>query len=211
MKRKSIPALPDAVTLLNLLLGFTAIISILSYRMRLASTLILLAAVADCFDGYIARRKGQASDFGKELDSLADIVSFGVAPAIILYTMFSDSQFAFFSALIPLTGALRLARYNIQTTYEGFTGLPIPAAGGFIASLTFLGARPSDLTLVVISVFLSALMVSEVRYFKYKRREGRKPLIVYVLAASAVLPILDLRLLFAPFLVYTLSCFMSPK
>ncbi len=208
MRRQSIPALPDAVTLLNLLLGFTSIISTLSGRMHLASTLILLAAVADGFDGYIARRKGQTSEFGKELDSLADLVSFGVAPAIILYTMFSSSQLAFFSALIPLCGALRLARYNIEKKHEGFTGLPIPAVGGFIAALTFTQTHLTDLLLIVTAVFLSSLMVSEVKYFKYKPKEGKKPILVYLLAASAIPPLLDLRLLFTPFLVYVLSGFL---
>jgi CDP-diacylglycerol--serine O-phosphatidyltransferase len=207
-KRDVVARLPDAITLLNLLLGFASIVSLTEGRLRLASFLVFLAVLADSFDGFVARRKGVPSRFGMELDSLADLVSFGVAPGLILYNLFDHSRFAYFSVLIPVCGALRLARFNIAESKEGgFTGLPIPAAGGFAASLTLIGKPLDDVVLLFITIFLSALMVSELRYVKYSLKSGKKPLVIYMLAASMILPLLSINLLFAPFLVYILSGF----
>ena len=208
MKVKNVPSLPDVITLLNLLLGFTAIVALIDGRITLACFLVLIAILADCFDGFVARRKGFPSKFGMELDSLSDLVSFGVVPGLILYTLFSHSRFAYISVLIPICGALRLARFNIQESREGgFTGLPIPAAGGFIVSLPLTRTPLDDLFLLFVAVSLSALMVSEVRYYKHSSRAGKKPLLVYLFAASLLLPLISLRLMFAPFLVYLLSGF----
>lgn len=207
MSGKTSLTIPDLVTLLNLVLGFTSLILLYEGKIILASTLIFIAVFADCFDGYLARKRGSASEFGRELDSLADLISFGVAPGVILYSLFNHSLLAFFAAVIPVCGALRLARYNIQKSGGGFTGLPIPAAGGFIASLPFYSASFHDLPLLFISISLGVLMVSEVGYFKYRR--GGKPKLVYLLALSVFIPLIDPSLLFAPFLAYILSAFIT--
>ncbi|MFH1835004.1 MAG: CDP-diacylglycerol--serine O-phosphatidyltransferase [Methanobacteriota archaeon] len=205
MNGKRLPTIPDSITLLNLLLGFMAILFILEDKPTQAASMILLAVLADIFDGFLARRNGSVSRFGRELDSLADLVSFGVAPGVILYTLFTHPKLAVFSAIIPVCGALRLARFNVMDDKSGFTGLPIPAAGGFIASLVFLGVSLNQFLLVALTVMLSALMVSEIRYFKYSSKGGSKPFMVYLLAISTVIGLVDERMLVLPFIIYTLS------
>ena len=148
---------PNALTLLNLLTGCVAIIIAFKGKNEYnAAWLILLAAVFDFLDGLAARALDAKSEFGKQLDSLADVVSFGVAPSIILFNWLhlvliessSDSTFELISANFPqvlilmssllfvLAGAIRLARFNIlQTESNFFRGLPIPAAALIIAAI----------------------------------------------------------------------------
>jgi CDP-diacylglycerol--serine O-phosphatidyltransferase len=182
-----------------------SILFLMDGRIHLAASLILLAVVADCLDGLLARKKGSSSQFGMELDSLADLVSFGVAPGALLYTMFSNPLLAVFSAIIPACGALRLARFNVSEFKGGFTGLPIPASGGFIASLAFWSPDFDPLFLLPVTIVLSALMVSEVKYFKYQSKTGKKPVLVYLLVASFVPAVIDKKFILLPFLVYIVS------
>lgn len=195
--------LPNLMTAGNLFCGFLALTRIVEADLgapdfvkfiHQALFLILLACIFDLLDGRVARMGGRESPFGREFDSLADIVSFGVAPAflvhrIVLSEVFENHAIGWFIASIYLIcGAFRLARFNCLAAMGGggggkeFLGFPIPAAAGLVASLTlflfwiepkgFLQSHWRYL-LPVIMVFLSVMMVSEVKYPSFKMLDLR--------------------------------------
>jgi CDP-diacylglycerol--serine O-phosphatidyltransferase len=183
--RRGVAILPSLFTTGNLFLGFWAIIKAIDFRFGEAAALIGGAILLDMLDGRIARLTGTASEFGGELDSLADVISFGVAPAILAYRWAFEGLprlgwlVAFF---FVACGALRLARFNVQkhavdTRY--FVGLPIPAAAGQVAALASFVSDPiterghSFLLLSMMAV-LALLMVSTVRYRSFKSLDLRQ-------------------------------------
>jgi len=134
--------LPDAITCLNLLSGSAAVILAFQDDFDMALAMIVLAAVFDFLDGLAARVFHAYSDIGKELDSLADTVSFGLAPSLILYNYLAGftsgihSYICYIPLLIAAFSALRLAKFNLDTRQsESFLGLPVPASALFAASL----------------------------------------------------------------------------
>ena len=130
MFKHIVKIVPNLFTIGNLLSGVFSITFNINGYLRMASMFIFLSAILDFFDGRIARRLKVNSEFGVELDSLADIVSFGVAPAILFYSLSTPSPFTTIAfMLFPTMGALRLAKFNIKPTIGHFIGLPIPAAG----------------------------------------------------------------------------------
>jgi CDP-diacylglycerol--serine O-phosphatidyltransferase len=175
---------PGILTITNLMLGFSSIVVAANYgNFPLAAVLIVIASVIDGLDGKVARFVNSNGEYGRELDSLADIVSFGVAPAYLIYStcyagLGQDSSIISLLALAitvtPLIfGALRLARFNLATA-EGehrdeFSGLPIPIAAVTIASFVLFNYRiwgRMELSLLMIPLVLtvSLLMVSRIRY-----------------------------------------------
>lgn len=172
--------LPGAFTLGNLFFGFWAIMAALRGDLMLSAWLVVAAGVADALDGRIARFTRTGTAFGAELDSLVDVISFGVAPAIILYTLFlaQGGEWAWMVSFIYVTGAaLRLARFNVEQGGKAklhFHGLPSPAAGCTLAvyypfSQTDLfhnhfAAWPWKTLIVGLAIVVSALMVSHVLY-----------------------------------------------
>jgi len=161
--------LANVITLMNLSLGCLAIIFVLKGSLNLSLLMIFLAALLDWSDGKVARNLNITSDFGKQLDSLSDLISFGVAPAILLYESVLNNYHSAgigLTVIYLLTGAIRLARYNI-TTYSGsFQGLPITAAGCILAfSYTWIPFVPSFIFLFLI-LLLSILMISSVKVKK---------------------------------------------
>ncbi|HSR68392.1 MAG TPA: CDP-diacylglycerol--serine O-phosphatidyltransferase [Acidobacteriota bacterium] len=195
--RRSVYLLPTLFTVGNIFFGFYALISTLVGDYDMAAMAIGIAVVLDGLDGRVARMANATSDFGLQLDSLADVVSFGVAPAVLLYTwgMQDLGRLAQCSAFIFLIcGAMRLARFNVQTSdLKSFAGLPIPAGAGFVAATVhFLKAPPPwphfDLMLVVATYVVSFLMISTLRYPSMKKlnlARGKSHLLV-VLVALAV-------------------------
>ena len=174
-------AFPNFFTLMNLLSGFFAIISISNGDLRAAAWLIVLAAFFDLLDGMMARLAGVSSAFGLELDSLCDVVSFGVAPSFLIYAVGLDALGPIWGAVIAslpaLCGAVRLARFNTYTEVgekkDYFTGLPIPVQAGAVVAfiLVFEGStwfngldRGKTQVLIPLVVVLSFLMVSPVRF-----------------------------------------------
>ncbi|RID89498.1 CDP-diacylglycerol--serine O-phosphatidyltransferase [Peribacillus asahii] len=159
----------NILTLLNLSLGGFAIISVMNNQLNLSLLLIFLAALADRFDGMVARKFNIESELGKQLDSMCDIISFGVAPALLIYhgiLVEFGAPGAAFTILYIACGALRLARFNISENNGYFTGVPITVAG-CIATLSFL-AYP-DVTPVFFAflmIILSILMISPLRLKK---------------------------------------------
>ncbi len=131
--------LPCILTLANLLFGFLAIIFSFGHTLRLASAMIMLSVLMDSLDGKVARKFKANSDFGKELDSLSDLVSFGLAPAVLVYAFVFHTYWPFWgiwsSAFFVMCGAVRLARFNILPSSDYFVGVPITFAGGFMALL----------------------------------------------------------------------------
>ena len=144
---------------------------------QVAFVLIALAAVFDFFDGFTARLLHAVSPLGKELDSLSDAVSFGLAPGMVLYNMLVQyapkSGVAYIAMLIPVFGALRLAKFNVSTDQSTtFTGLPIPANAIFWIGFTnFYAEHHADVPVLVVAVLvvaLSLLMVCNLRMFSLK-------------------------------------------
>ncbi|WP_409289402.1 CDP-diacylglycerol--serine O-phosphatidyltransferase [Peribacillus sp. SCS-37] len=159
----------NVLTMINLSLGGFSIISVLQGELNLALLLIFLAALADRFDGMVARMLHSESEFGKQLDSMCDIISFGAAPALLLYQgIISDfgAPGSFFTVLYIGCGAYRLAKFNISENNGYFSGLPITAAGCLL-TLSFLAVPyvPS-VWLLFLMIILSILMVSP---FKLKK------------------------------------------
>jgi len=161
---------PDLLTILNISLGFAAILLICESQsadmIKAAIIIIILAAVADGLDGFVARKTG-SGPLGANLDSLADLLSFGAAPAFLVVVAFRLPHHIWPAAIFFLVcGALRLARFNISSKSDQlFEGLPIPAAGMALSSSILLG-RP-DLT-VSLMIVLALLMVSSIPYPKIR-------------------------------------------
>lgn len=153
----------NLLTLANLSLGGFAIIFAINGNLNLSLLLIFIAALADRFDGMVARKLNIESELGKQLDSMSDIISFGVAPALLIYQgILSDfgAPGAFFIVFYIGHGAFRLARFNITENTGYFTGLPITAAG-VLATLSFLAIpHVPPQTFLFIMMALSLLMVS---------------------------------------------------
>lgn len=186
-KRKPIPRIvvPSFFTLMNLFCGFLAILSISEGRLFFGAWLIVSAGLFDALDGFMARLSNATSQFGIELDSISDVVSFGVAPGFMLYSLgLNEMPFLglILSALPPLCGAVRLARYNVEAQSAGddrgnfFRGLPIPAQAIMISAFYLTFYNRLDLfagfqngintILIPLIIMLSFLMVSTIPFDK---------------------------------------------
>jgi len=242
--------LPNLLTAGNLFCGFVALTKIVEadptqsnfhHQITVALGFILLACIFDLFDGRVARMGGVDSPFGREFDSLADLISFGAAPAflvhrVVLRDVFGDhAEWGWFIASIYLIcGAFRLARFNCLASMSSggsgkdFLGFPIPSAAGLVASLTLLilqlnandkSLGPWKYLLVVVLLFVSAMMVSKVRYpsFKSLGLRAKSTFTKAILAAMFVGLILILRekvlyyLLPAFFTLYLVYGFIRPR
>jgi CDP-diacylglycerol--serine O-phosphatidyltransferase len=247
--------LPNLLTAGNLFCGFVALTKIVDANLtpdalgqvdwmpiKLALAFILLACIFDLFDGRVARMGGVESPFGREFDSLADLVSFGVAPAflvqrVVLADVFPDEYRRiswFIASIYLLCGAFRLARFNCLAAMPGggaskdFLGYPIPSAAGLVASLTLLiihfNEKEKSLghwnyLIAVVLIFLSAMMVSTVRYPSFKSLGLRSPSTFMKMIGGALfigaLVILREKILYyvlpAFFTVYLIYGFVRPS
>ncbi|HPS94009.1 MAG TPA: CDP-diacylglycerol--serine O-phosphatidyltransferase, partial [Deltaproteobacteria bacterium] len=175
-RKRAVPFLPNFITALSLFCGFYSIMFSLKGNYYMASIFILISGFIDGIDGRVARMTNSTSEFGKEFDSLSDLVAFGVAPAILVYLweLSSYGKFGFIASfLFVACGALRLARFNIDTSggMTHFTGLPIPLAAAAVSStylLTGLTGSFPALTILVGVYVLSFLMVSSIQYPSFK-------------------------------------------
>ena len=157
--------IPNVLTFINLTLGFLAIIFSFESNFKFASIMILVAVVIDFFDGKIARIFYWETKMGEELDSLADLVSFGIAPAVMMYTIFQNQSLLVLTVLYVLASGFRLARFNImKKQVEGFIGMPITTNGIIFPALYFAGA---NLNIVAIIFLISAILM--VSTFKIKK------------------------------------------
>jgi len=192
-KSNLIYILPNLFTASSIFVGVISIVEASKGHFVLASWLILLALIFDGLDGRVARMTNTTSQFGVEFDSLADIISFGIAPAMILY-FFVGHEFGRFgilvSALYVIFGAIRLARFNISTAKTDpnvFIGLPIPTAAVFVSMwiLLFNKYELQDyaLTLLILALGVAVLMVSNFRYPSFKKVELDKPMVFKTMIA----------------------------
>jgi CDP-diacylglycerol--serine O-phosphatidyltransferase len=242
--RLKIYFLPNLMTAGNLFCGFVALTKIVEASandpqfnsiIRHALFFILLACIFDLLDGRVARMGGSESPFGREFDSLADLISFGAAPAFLVQRIVLRDAFGsrpeigwFIASIYLICGALRLARFNCLAAMPGgggtkdFLGFPIPAAAGLVASLTLFMMWMDEKSfptgnwryaMPIILIFLSMMMVSEVKYPSFKKLDLRatKPFtkVVFVCIGFGLLLILRnlilpvaLPLLFTAYLAY---------
>jgi CDP-diacylglycerol---serine O-phosphatidyltransferase len=223
--KKGLYLLPNLFTTGNLLCGFSSIVASINEQYVQAAIAILIAVGLDFLDGKVARLTNSASAFGVEYDSLADLLSFGMAPGLLLYawTLRSFGHLGWLAAfLFVICGALRLARFNVQATNAQrytFTGLPIPAAAGVLASAVLLGRQLyGDLhsieverpLFIVLSVYaLAFLMVSTFRYRSFKRLRLRREWSLRYLGGAGVAIIVIVLApevaLFLTFFAYAIS------
>ncbi|MBI3851941.1 MAG: CDP-diacylglycerol--serine O-phosphatidyltransferase [Verrucomicrobia bacterium] len=201
--RLKIYFLPNLLTAGNLFCGFVALTKIVEAdisegnfaQIKLALAFILLACIFDLFDGRVARLGGVESPFGREFDSLADLISFGAAPAFLVHRVVLKDVFVrhpewgwFIASIYLICGAFRLARFNCLTAQGGagagkeFLGFPIPSAAALVASLTLFMIWWDEkefahgnwrYILPVLLLFLSAMMVSNVKYPSFKNLDLR--------------------------------------
>ncbi|MDT9722691.1 CDP-diacylglycerol--serine O-phosphatidyltransferase [Paenibacillus sp. ClWae2A] len=166
-------SLPSILTLGNLSSGMLAVIMAIHGEFALAVMMIWVAMFFDLFDGFAARKLHCEGEFGKSLDSLADVVSFGTAPVLILYlnSMNEVSVLGMaLTALFPVCGALRLARYNCQkTASSGFVGMPITFAGGLMSFFALWSPYFTHGVAYLVIIVLSGLMVSQIRFPSLKQ------------------------------------------
>lgn len=157
----------NVVTILNIIFGTLSIIYVLAGDYKMAAILIIVAVIMDGMDGKIARKFDSTSDLGKELDSLCDLVSFGVAPAILLFAQILQSQFRMLGLLAIILyvvcGALRLARFNILNISDYFLGIPITIAGLLMAMLSLLANWLSPVIIILVVFILALFMISNIR------------------------------------------------
>jgi CDP-diacylglycerol--serine O-phosphatidyltransferase len=231
--------LPNLLTGGNLICGFVALTKIVEadvatgdfHPIKVALGFILLACIFDLFDGRVARMGGIESPFGREFDSLADLISFGVAPAFLVHrVVLSGDSFEghpewgwFIASIYLICGAFRLARFNCLAAQPGggggseFLGFPIPSAAGLVASLTLLIIELNEkykplgnwkYLLAVVLVFLSAMMVSTVKYPSFKSL-GLRSRSTFAKAIGAVLFLGLIFLLREKILYYVLPAFFT--
>lgn len=155
--------LPDYVTCLNLISGLLSILSAVHGRYEFSAGLLLAGVLFDMLDGYLARKMNQESEFGAELDSLSDLVTFGVAPMVLLMSYYSSGVLSFIAILLPVCGALRLARHNINRhlTKGYLIGLPITFSGLF-TPLLILG-KVDDMYAIIMVLALCVFYISTYR------------------------------------------------
>lgn len=204
VRRRGIYLLPNLLTLGALFAGFYAIIAGMSGQFNAAGWAILIAGLCDGLDGRIARLTGSESAFGAHFDSLSDMVSFGVAPALIMFSWgFGplDRVGWAVSFVYMSCAALRLARYNVQlgtADRRFFVGLASPLAAGLVTFVPWVAFRygwpvtPGVAYLsALLTLFAGLLMISNIRYFSFKEFDfkGRVPYVVFVLAAAALVVI----------------------
>lgn len=194
VRSRGIYLLPNLFTTAALFSGFYAIASAISGRYETAAILIFVSLVLDGLDGRVARMTNTQSDFGAEYDSMADMISFGAAPAIVMYlwTLSSLGQVGLIGAFVHLAGgALRLARFNTQLATQDknyFQGLPSPAAAAILAGLVWVsekyqyGVENLPWLVLILTVATGLLMVSNFRYYSFKNINfrGKVPFVVII-------------------------------
>ena len=223
--------IPNCITLLNLFCGCAAIVCLLDLQLLWAFWFLLAAGLLDVADGLVARLLGVSSEIGKELDSLADMVSFGVVPGVIYY-VFLDLQsshvdglaakyqvswnwYASPAFLVPMFSALRLAKFNIDDRQtDGFLGIATPTSTLFAVGLMLIyatdtfgwGARILSPWVLYPSIFItSALLVAEIPMFSFKMKDFGWPgnQIRYIFVALTVLLVFLFKQAALPFIVFT--------
>lgn len=167
--------IPNIFTFINLSCGVLSLLSTFDHKYLYAGLLIILAGLVDRYDGRVARYLNVSSELGKELDSLADLVSFGVAPSVLIFILCDFNKLGPFGILgyavliaFPICGAYRLARYNVSTFDGNFRGIPITIAGCFMAAYAILSlyVKLPVIIAFVLMIIGAYLMVSNIKLKK---------------------------------------------
>jgi CDP-diacylglycerol--serine O-phosphatidyltransferase len=212
--------IPNAITCCNLLCGCLAIVQIFEGNLIYAAYLVGLAAIFDFFDGFAARMLKVSSPIGKDLDSLADMVTFGVVPGLVMFKLIQLSiinytplpvSISYIAFLIPIFSALRLAKFNNDTRQtESFIGLNTPANSMVICSIPLIFKQYPNLetllnpyVLCFLSVGLSLLLVSEIPIFalKFKHFNWKGNEIRFIFLALSLLMLITLQFLGIPLII----------
>lgn len=212
---------PNLLTTAGLFAAFYAVIAAFKGLFEIAAIAIFVAMIADAFDGRVARMTNTESPFGAEYDSMADMVSFGIAPALVAYSWSLQSlgKLGWLAAFIyTASAALRLARFNTQVGIQSsryFQGLPSPAAAALIASYVWfcqthaISGYVINVLTAVITLLAGVLMVSNVRYYSFKEFDlkGKVPFVTVVLLVLvfASVSIAPPAILFFSFFIYAVS------
>jgi CDP-diacylglycerol--serine O-phosphatidyltransferase len=221
LKKRGIYILPNLFTLTAMFAGFYAVVAAMKGLYINAAIAIYLAMLMDSLDGRIARMTNTQTAFGAELDSLSDMVSFGVAPALVTYSwaLHNLGKFGWLSAFVyAVAVALRLARFNVQIgkiDQRYFQGLPCPPSAGVIAGMVWtctnfgLSGWTMNIVTAIVTICLGILMVSNIRYQSFKKlnlkRSVRFLTIVLIVLLLILVAVDPSRILFAVFLLYALS------
>lgn len=217
--QRGIYLLPNLLTTAALFAGFYAVVAAMKGLFETAAIAIFIAMIADGLDGRVARLTNTQSPFGAQYDSLSDLVAFGIAPALVLYSWSLShlGKVGWLVAFVYMAAtALRLARFNTQVVDKNyFQGLPCPSAAGLLASIVWLGADYAiqgvtiQFPLALLTVLVGSLMVSTIRYSSFKSVDfkGRVPFITVVLALFVITAIAmqPPEMLFILFAVYVSS------
>lgn len=214
--------IPNSITLLNLFSGCFAILLATQGYLKEAAAMVLVASVFDFFDGMVARLLHVKSNTGKELDSLADVVSFGVAPGMIMYQLFIQANItdlithniyiipACISFLFPGFVALRLAKFNLDTRQtEIFYGLPSPAAAFVLVSFPFFTQNEYSFWIyTAVILFLCVFMLANIPLLslKFKNLGLKNNIFRYILIAIAIILVVFLAFRSIPFIILTYIC-----
>lgn len=221
-KRQAMYLIPNLCTTGNLFCGVFAILSVFNGNHLAAAIAILVAMIFDMLDGKLARLTNSTGQFGVEFDSLADVVSFGVAPGLLIYSFALNDQGMFGVAVMfayVAMGAVRLARFNATVSSSDskfFTGLAIPAAAGVVSSLvifdlhiTRMGSQVRPILILCITLGLAFLMVSTIKYRSFKdlkfRRGQHFTYLVWGILALMLIVAWPQVMLFVIFAGYALS------
>lgn len=214
--------LPNLLTASSVFVGVLSIIASSQGNFEKASILLFIAMVLDGLDGRVARMTNTTSKFGVEFDSLADIVSFGVAPAMLLY-FYTGHNFGKFGAMVSamyvVFGAIRLARFNVSTAQiepSVFIGLPIPGSAlAIVVSVMFFdkySLNEYSIFLLFFAMLIAILMVSNIRYPSFKKVNSTKANILKILVAIVIIsstlylyPVEGFLLLITTYIIFGIS------
>ena len=228
--------IPNAITCCNLISGCVSILFLCHDRLLWAAAMIFVAAVFDFLDGFAARLLNAKSPIGAELDSLSDVVSFGVAPSFIVawflsrtgvtWWVYGFNVFSVLAFILAAFAAVRLAKFNLDTRQTtSFIGLPVPAVGLFIASLPFMmfhidrsgmlySVVASPYFLLAMVALFSWLMVSEVPFFsfkiknfKFKDNVLRYFVVIFAIVAVIILKWVALPFIFLFYMILSVFCY----
>jgi len=209
--------IPNIITLFNLVSGCFAILLALHGRLKEAAIMVLIASVFDFFDGFVARLLHVKSEMGKELDSLSDVVSFGLAPAMIMYQLYVSTAMcdvqvydiqvtpSILSVLFPCFVALRLAKFNTDSRQTDiFYGLPSPAAAFVLISFVFFTQNAYSFfiyTAVIVSLCVFMLLNVPLLSLKFKDFKFKNNIFRYILIFVAIILVITLQFRSIPFII----------
>lgn len=215
--------IPNALTCANLLSGCIGIVFAFKGDLNIAAYAVLLSGIFDFFDGFSARLLNVKSEIGKELDSLADMVSFGFLPGVVMFQLLTQSNLTspylpYAAFLITIFSALRLAKFNLDTRQtEDFIGLNTPMNTLFIVSLPFIQKDYPELInstvlLLVLTVLMSWLLISEIRIFSLKFGtldwHGNKIKYIFLIASAVLIALLKFAAIPIVLILYIASSFL---